>query len=461
MPPYPLLTDPRTGIVRRLARQAVPAHFPSGFQLIASHLCDTTRFCPWPADSAGAGYAFADPDAALGAALGEAAERYCGNLVPDRLVRASYEELRGRNLRAVDPDSLALYGPEQYADPAFPLTPFTRDLPVEWTEGTDLADGGRVLVPASLVWVSYVSADVEQRGPRTNPVIQAGLAAGATYEDACLGALSEVVERDAMTVAWHGRAGLRAIRPPDWLARFARGPRDRIGTRFIAFASPFGLRVVGALVRDTVTGYLTLGVAARADEEAACLKAYGEALQLQLFTADYDDPTGPYMRAAADPRSPLKPWRSARDYAFGDAHESYREDLRDVVDYGCHLQLYLDPRVQDAFERELELALGEGAEGSAEAGPEVSPEVSAGVGPEVSTGAGQEVGPESARFALDALVARVGAAGHQAVVVDVTTPDVRAAGLRVVRVVVPGLYSNTAAGLPFLGGTRLTAALGG
>ncbi|MFD4791772.1 YcaO-like family protein [Streptomyces sp. NPDC058459] len=438
--PYPLLTDPRTGIVRRLSRRPVPDHFPQGFELVASPLCDTTRFCPWPADSAGAGHAFADPDAALGAALGEAAERYCGNLVPDRLVRASYTELRRRGLRAVDPDSLALYGPQQYADPAFPLTAFTRDLTVEWTEGTDLADGGAVLVPASLVWVSYVSADVEPRGPRTNPVIQAGLAAGATYEDACLGALCEVVERDAMTIGWHGRAGLRVIRPPDWLDRFARGPHDRLTTRFLAFPSSFGPRVAGALVRDTVTGYLTLGVAARADEDAACLKAYGEALQLQLFTADYDDPTGPYMRAAADPRSPLKPWRAARDYGYGDA---YRRDLRDVVDYGCHLQLYLDPRVQDAFERELQRALQEGT-GGAE-GAE----------------AGRDTAPEAAAPTLDALVARVGAAGHRAVVVDVTTPDVRAAGPHVVRVVVPGLYSNTAAGLPFLGGTRLAAALAG
>ncbi|MFJ4783720.1 YcaO-like family protein [Streptomyces sp. NPDC088794] len=431
--PYPLLTDPRTGIVLRLARPPIPEHFPAGFQLIASRLSDTTRFCPWPADSAGAGYAFADPDAALGAALGEAAERYCGNLVPDRLIRASYEELRGRGLRAIDPDSLALYGPEQYADPLFPLTPFTRDLVVEWTEGTDLADGGPVLVPASLVWVSYVSADVEPRGPRTNPVIQAGLAAGATYEDACLGALCEVVERDAMTIAWHGRAGLRAVRPPDWLDHLARGPRDRLNTRFLTFGRPFGLSVTGALVHDTVTGYLTLGVAARADEEAGLLKAYGEALQLQLFTADYDDPTGPYMRAAADPRSPLKPWRPARDYGFGDA---YRTDLRDVVDYGCHLQLHLDPRIQDAFEQELELALKEGALTDPEAGP------------------------EPAAVSLDALVSRIGTAGHQVVAVDVTTPDVRAAGLHVVRVVVPGLYSNTAAGLPFLGGTRLAAALG-
>ncbi|MEW2368052.1 YcaO-like family protein [Streptomyces sp. NPDC006656] len=433
--PYPLLTDARTGIVRRLTPRAVPDRFPAGFELLASELCDTTRFCRWPADSAGAGYAFADPDAVLGAALGEAAERYCGNLVPDRLTRASYQQLRGRGLRALDPSHLALYGAEQYADPAFPLTEFTRDLDVEWAEGFDLVDGAAVLVPASLVWVSYVSADVEQRGPRTNPVIQAGLAAGATPEDACLGALSEVVERDAMTIGWHGRAGLRAVRPPDWLESFARGPGGDLDARFLSFPELFGMPVAGALVRDTATGYLTLGVAARADTEGALLKAYGEALQLQLFTADFDDPDGPYMRAAADPRSPLKPWRKVRDYGC-----AYREDLRDVVDYGCHLQLYLDPAVQARFEAELAIALREGtASAPAEPVPSGRP----------------------AAETLHALTARLHEAGHQVVAVDVTTPDVRAAGLHVVRVIVPGLYSNTAAGMPFLGGERLGAALKG
>ncbi|CAM5562118.1 hypothetical protein SALBM311S_01325 [Streptomyces alboniger] len=172
--------------------------------------------------------------------------------------------------------------------------------------------------------------------------------------------------------------------------------------------------------------------AARADTGDAALKAYGEALQLQLFTADYDDPDGPYMRAAADPRSPLKPSRRDRDYA-----DAYRNDLRDVVDYGCHLQLYLDPRTQDAFEAELRIALTEG--------PRPGPD---------------PLAPADGTDPLEAVVGGI-VAGHHPVLVDVTTPDVRAAGLHVVRALVPGLYSNTAAGLPFLGGTRLAESLAG
>ncbi|MEU1733993.1 YcaO-like family protein [Streptosporangium sp. NPDC020145] len=422
---YSSLLDSRTGIVRSLVRSATPGHLPASFELVTAVLSDTTRFGPWPCDSAGAGYAFADPQAARGAAFGEAAERYCGNLVPPRLVLASHADLTAQGARALDPEDLALYSPAQHAAPGFPLAPFTRDLPVEWTEAVDLLDGRGTLVPAGLVWVSYFSADVTPPTPRVNPVIQAGLAAGPTRGYAVRGALYEIAERDAMTLAWHGRAGLRALTPPPWLADFATGPLRRLHVRFLGFPTATGLHVTGALVRDRETGHLTLGMGVRREAQEAMVKAYGEALQLQLFTAGLDDPAGPYCQVAADPRSPLKPWRADRAYG-----SSYRSDLADVVDYGCHLQLYLDPAVQEEFEEELAEALAEHVPARAVPPPGDTRE----------------------------LAVRL---GRQALCAEVTTPDVREAGLRVVRVVVPGTYSNTAAGLPFLGGTRLAETLGG
>ncbi|GAA3013157.1 YcaO-like family protein [Streptosporangium longisporum] len=419
---YPLLLDARTGIVRDLVHTRVPGHLPESFSMVTAVLSDTTRFSPWPSDSAGAGYAFADPRAALGAALGEAAERYCGNLVPAGLRTGSHREL---GPLALDPRTLALYSPEQYATPGFPLAEFTPDLPVEWTPASDLVTGEEVLVPAGLVWVSYFSADVATPTPRTNPVVQAGLAAGPSGAYAAWGALCELAERDAMTLAWHGRAGLRLLEAPAWLGVLAEGPRRRLHVRFLEFPSATGLRVVGALVRDRETGYLSLGMGVRADAGEAMVKAYGEALQLQLFVAGLDDPDGPYCRVAADPRSPLKPWRADRAYG-----SSYRDDLADVVDHGCHLQLFLDPAVQERFEDELAEALTEGAP------------------------------PERVRppGSVADLAARL---GTRVLCADVTTPDVASAGVRVVRVIAPGLYSNTAAGLPFLGGSRLAARLGG
>ncbi|RZQ64722.1 YcaO-like family protein [Amycolatopsis suaedae] len=420
------LVDERTGVIRRLVPQPVPGRLPAAFELIAAELSDTTRFSVWPSDSGGAGYALGDPDAAAGAAVGEAVERYCGNLVPPGLRHGAFDELDA----AVDPESVALFSAEQYASEGFPFRPMTRDLPMEWADGVDLRTGRATLVPASLVWVSYVAAAVEAGLPPTNPIIQAGLAAGRGRAAAGRSALLELLERDTIALAWHGRAGLREVAPPPWLAAWGRGGHGTWRTRFVEFTGGFGVPVAGALVHDVETGYLAMGTACRPDGADALRKALAEACQLQLFVAGYDDPDGPYMRAAADPRSPLAPWRAGRDYAA-----AYRDDLRDVVDYGCHLQLYLDPAFQRRFLTELDDAVtGEVSWRDLPAGP-----------------------PD-----LAGLVERVAdVAGAPVVSVDVTTPDVVPSGLSVVRVLVPGLYSNSAAGLPFLGGVRQRDVLAG
>jgi ribosomal protein S12 methylthiotransferase accessory factor len=418
-----VLVDPRTGVIRRIRALETPRQLPACFEIIASELSDTTRFSCWPSDSAGAGYALGDPDAAYGAAIGEAVERYCGNLVPPGLRAGSYAELGDS---ASDPSRVALFSAEQYAAPGFPFRPMTRELPMEWADGVELGSGETIAVPASLVWVSYVAEAARAGLPPTNPIIQAGLAAGVGREAAEYSALCEVLERDAVAMAWHGRGGLRAVRPPDWLARLGRGALGTLRTRFFEFTGGFGPATVGALVADPATGYLTMGTACRPDPADGLRKALAEACQLQMFVAEYDDPESPYMLAARNPDSPLAPWRPGRDYAA-----AYRDDLRDVVDYGCHLQLYLDPAVRSRFEREL-----------AEA---VSGEVSCACLPPCPPDLGW-------------LVERLNLAGYQVISVDVTTPDVAGTGLAAVRVLVPGLYSNSAAGLPFLGGTRIDPA---
>lgn len=431
------LVDDRTGIISRLTPASTPDAFPASFGLVASVLSDTTRFSAWPSDSSGAGYAFADEAAATAAAVGEAVERYCGNLVPPGLARASHRQLVAAGLDALDPASVALFSPGQYARPGFPFVPMTADLDLEWAPGVDLTTGAPVLVPASLVWVSYPAAAARRGLPVTNPIIQAGLAAGPDTAGGRLGALHEVLERDAMALSWHGRRPLRLVEPPAALAALGRGRQGSMHTRFLAFScEDTGTVVAGAVVRDPATGYLTMGTAARASAEPALRKALAEAFQLQLFVAGYDDPDGPYMRAARDPRSPLKPWRADRSY--GDA---YRADLADVVDYGCHLQLHLDHRIQDRFEAELTSAVTGTIHWTG-----LDPPESAAEDPDV---------------ALDRLVGRLLDVGERVLAVDVTTADVRPTGLRACRVLVPGRYSNSAAGLPFLGGDRLATSLGG
>lgn len=437
--PYPNLLNPRTGIIRRLESAHPPAHFPPSFAMTTARLSDTTRFSRWPSDPAGAGYAFADPAAMLGAAMGEAAERYCGNLVLPDLLEDSYTDLVRSGRSALDPQTVALYSPAQYASPGFPAVPLSRNLPQQWASGTDLTSGEETLVPASLVWPSYLSIADRAGSPRpgarplTNPVIQAGLAAGTSPRAAIEAGLREVIERDAMTMSWFGAQGLHELQPPAWLTAFAAGPAARLSTRFFRLHQEFGIPVIGALVADDVTGYLSLGVGVNPDPITGALKAYAEALQLQLVLSDYDKPDGAFAAAAQEPSSPLKPWRADRRYG-----QSYRRDRADVTDYACHLQLHLDPQVQEQFQDELR---------------------------RLTTGSGPLSPPpdQSGRLTTHDvphpdLPARLTNAGLRILTVDVTTPDVLSSGIHVYRVLVPGLYSNAPIGLPFLGGQRLKQA---
>lgn len=417
-----LLVDRRTGIIRELVDAVVPQHFPPEFKLIHSYASDSTRFSPWSSDSAGAGYCFDLGDRArpTAAAIGEAVERYCGNIVAKPIVRGLGRALIGTS---IDLSQLARFDAAQYARPQFPFVEPTENLEIDWTRGVDLIAGSDIWVPAELVWGSYPHY-VARTGPVISPVAQAGLAAGPTTEFAIRNALREIVERDAMTLSWTGRRGVRIVTGvPEALLRL--GNHETLSTRWLAFESDFGIPVLGALVLDHRTGYSTMGTACHEDAQTAAFKSLGEALQLQLLSADYDDPESGIGRAAASPTSPLAPWRADRRYA-----DVYRSDFADVMDYGCHLQLHLDPEIQTRFDSELaDAVVGE--------------------------------------VQLDSLTSHADTesvlttAGFRPAWVDLTTTDVLRAGLHVVRVVVPGCLTNAAAGLPFLGSSRLVDSLAG
>ena len=416
------LVDRRTGIIRELVDAVVPQHFPPEFKLIHSYVCDSARFSPWSSDSAGAGYCFDLGDRArpTAAAIGEAVERYCGNIVAKPIVRGSAAELVGA---CIDLSQLARFDAAQYARPQFPFVEPTDDLEMDWTRGVDLNTGSDTWVPAELVWGSYPHY-VARTDPAISPVAQAGLAAGPTTEFAIRNALREIVERDAMTLSWTGRRGVRIVTGiPEALLRL--GNHETLTTRWLAFDSNFGIPVLGALVHDRLTGYSTMGTACHEDAQTAAFKSLGEALQLQLLSADYDNPESGIGLAAATPTSPLQPWRADRSYA-----DVYRPDFADVMDYGCHLQLHLDPAIQALFESELAGA--------------VVDEV--------------ELNSLTTHTDVQSAVTR---AGFEPAWIDLTTSDVLSAGLHVVRVVIPSCLTNAAAGLPFLGSPRLRDSLAG
>lgn len=425
---YEMLCDERYGIVKALVRQPGADDIPEALIGILAHVTDTAHLGHWQGDRIAFGSAFHDHDHARGAAIGEAIERYCGNFIPATLERASYCDWKRRGIAAVNPAQLILYSDAQYQLPGFPFVPFTSDLEVYWARGQDMLTGADVMVPASQVYINYHVGRLQEE-PQTHFVMYSGIAAGRGRADAERSALEELLERDATMIWWMSgspceRIDLQAI--PS-LRELLATPGDSSHLQFhlIRIPSVFEVSVLGALCHDTRNNTVSLGVACRSDPYAAARKALIEGVQLRGFALGLLDPAGSVwtamQRGYLDP-GVYRPYREDRCYA-----QSYASDFHDVTDLGSQSQYYLDPSTHDQLTRILTPA----TETSLEALP--------------------RVGGDTREGLLRALQRQ----GLRAISVDVTTPDVALSGMRVVRVIVPGLYPNAPAAFPFMGGRRL------
>ena len=166
--------------------------------------------------------AFARASAAM-----ECVERHAGENARPPQWRASYAQV-ARTHRVMARGDL----------PIARDAPFDERLPVDWTVVRDLADGDAVAVPLELV-----ALDRYRRGAGDIMPFQTGsngLSAGNTLDEAILGGLCELIERDAIAImryAWE-----RHDRPP---------PRLRLG---------LGARGIGAATRALLDRYASAGI---------------------------------------------------------------------------------------------------------------------------------------------------------------------------------------------------------
>lgn len=425
---YDLLCDERYGIVKALVRQPAADDVPDALVGILAHVTDSAKLGNWQGDRIAFGSAFHDVEHARGAAIGEAMERYCGNFIPTGLIPSSYAALAQAGIDAIDPASLVLYSDEQYRLPGFPFVPFTRDLEVLWARGRDMLSGDDVLVPASQVYINYHVGRLQAQ-PQTHFVMYSGIAAGRGRGDAERSALEELLERDATMIWWMSGSPCQRIdlgELPELRNLLAtRGDSRHVHYHLIRIPSAFDVPVIGALCHDTRHQTVSLGVACRASPLAAARKALIEGAQLRGFALGLLDPEGSVWTAMArgylDP-SVYRPFRADRRYA-----ESFADDFSDITDLGSQSQYYLDPRTHQRLQGILE----------------------------PPTTVSMDSLPALYGNTRAALLEQLRQRRLRAISVDVTTPDVALSGIRVVRVIVPGLYPNAPAAFPFLGGRRL------
>jgi ribosomal protein S12 methylthiotransferase accessory factor len=333
--------------------------------------------------------------AARAAAIGEAVERYSACFAdPDRLVVATAREL-GR--RAVDPARFALFTATQYALPRFPYVPFTRDTELAWIECRSLPGGEAAWLPAQVVHLAPARDE-----PPICRATSSGLACHTKAETATLVALLELLERDAFMITWRTRLSWPRL---DWtghapLEQFAdtRLRPTGLDVHAIDLSAFWEIPCVLGVARSTVPGDAPVGVgaAAAATIERAVVKALDEAVR-------------------------VRSWANALQRVG----VPMPTEIRDFDD---HIRFYAEPSnasgtlfLDASHERRHALDV-----------------------------------PTLAAPHLDALCGRLARRSASAYAVDVTSPDVREAGLTVMRVVVPELCAlDVEHGAQLLGGRRL------
>jgi ribosomal protein S12 methylthiotransferase accessory factor len=405
------LVSSRVGLIRGFSCTAHKAQDPALYSVgvSASRLSRFSQI-QGEAKSGGAGETV---DAALAAAIGEAVERYCMYVYDRReMVLASWEEVADD---AVHPDLMRLYSRAQLENRrVFDRHElFTETSRVHWVWGYSLTERRPRLVPASFVYLNY-QFDRDHGEAVIGRSASSGLAAGLTLEEAILTGLLELIERDSFAICWMQRHMGPRIRIDDpelerLLQRKLQAGRPRVSLQIFDNSLDLpGASVLVLLRRPTEIGpVLCVGAAARLDPRKAVLKSLVEAGQGISFIR--------FLRRREEGWVPAA-------------------DLSNLVNFDLHA-LYYNVR------------------------PELIPEVFGfcnRIEEEVPLSALPNRSMGRVLGDLEHLVEGLREAGSEVVVVDITTPDIRDLGLRVVRVLatrlVP-LHGNH--NKPFLGSRRL------
>lgn len=401
------LVDPKVGVVRAIHEMRPDDDDPDFFHYL-SRASDTARFTAM-SNFANNGGVSSSRYVAIAKAIGEAIERYCGAIFDYRdLVYSSYARL---DRPATRPRSFALYRPEQFSVEGFPWEPFDDDAVVGWTTARSLVTGADVLVPAAMVFIPYHYLRSRDEAPVVQP-ISTGIACGSSRADATLSGLCEAIERDAFTIAWQARLARPHLDPStlpesveDLLRRFAdAGLTVELMDVTSDVDVPCVLSV--ALSDATTSPAVAVAAAAHPSMERACIQSLEELAHTRKFAKQLMDFT-PELPVDVDAGHP------------------------EVQDQRHHLRFYCPQHSK----RYAEFCWASSSSVAFRADGE---------------------GELSAEERLETVVGELAGAGLEPLACDLTTPDIAALGLSVVRVVVPGLnplfmgHQNRA-----LGGTRL------
>ncbi len=243
---------------------------------------------------------------ARNAAIGEAIERYCGCFYdPESILTASYKELLDRGYAACHPDRFALYSPRQYQNGAV-YPPFSTRLRTGWVRGWSLTQEKEMWVPAAFVYLPYQFKSGERQ---VAAQISTGMACASDIKTALFRAMCEIVEREAVMIAWLQGLPFEALDLED-LDRVCPIYRQRFfefgyHLRLGRVPHDLGLNTVAALLVDEGCGIVATGSATKSNLQDAALKALLETVQVRELVKS--------LAQGDEPKFQVEVWQNRAD----------------------------------------------------------------------------------------------------------------------------------------------------
>jgi ribosomal protein S12 methylthiotransferase accessory factor len=329
-----------------------------------------------------------DPRRAAFLAVAESLERYSSCAFrSDRVIWATARELGDD---AVDLSSWPACSSAELADPACTLLAPDLHGPMRWVRGWSLTAHRARYVPSMMVWLKNPP---QSRAERFSHSVSTGCATHTDPVAAVVGGLLEVVERDAIALTWLHRLRLPRLEvDPTDLTEAQReavrlGTVPHLRTELFDATTDLGIPVIYGVALADHDPVLAQLVTATCDPDpaVALVKLYREAASVRIA-----------LRAMTGPGG--------------------RSCLTDTVSVVAGALLMGRPAARGVFDFLL-------------TGPRPTHRLADLPRPDA----------DSPAEVLRWLLSRVEGAGHEVIVVDITTDEAAQAGAVVVRVLVPGL----------------------
>ncbi len=386
----PHLLDPKVGIITGASEHAIEVDSPKFFRFNAM-AANTEAFGDYKNFAVGGGAA-TTREIALAKTIGECVERYCAAIYdkePFPLV--SYNEAP---FKCIHPRDFALYSQEQVHHHEFMFDDFTEDSPVRWVPTNNLSNGETVYVPASMVYVPYFFYENGEETPIVQP-ISTGLSCHCSYEEAVVGGICEVIERDDFMITWQAKLSRPRIRKEtlseankDLIRRF-----EKVGYEIHVMDITNETKIPGILVvaRNHNTSFVPIVVAASVamSPEESVRKALEELAHTERYA---------YQIRNELPR--LEPHQEF-DNVLGQVH---------------HVNFWMDP--EKTKHAEFLYASEEWKDFSEM----------------------HDFSSSSPKEEMETLIRILKETGYDVLVSDITTEDIRSLGMTVIRAIIPGYH---------------------